>query len=100
MDEMVERIARMLYWESWAKDAPGRIWEEAHPSVRQGWREAARKIIKAMTEPTEKMRNAAVNATALSDSAVYVTWRAMISAALGSRIVWIGNDDRTDGSPE
>lgn len=73
-ESMVERVSSVLCDE---------IYVDAH-GCQHGFKEAARAVLLAMREPTEEMRNAALNVgTQAMEGPIYeVAWIAMIDAAL------------------
>jgi hypothetical protein len=52
MSKMVERVARVLFHWQYGHNR----WDEAEPEEREDVMEAARAVIEAMREPTDKMR--------------------------------------------
>ena len=80
MSEMVERVARALYF-SYHPGAPSDIWEEVQPLYRLLCIDSARASIAAMREPTPEMFIATGDALVPSGDAA-ACWKAMIDEAL------------------
>lgn len=85
MNEMVERVARAIYYAGWPEPPtmPRNRWEALSDEERALCRRMARAAIAAMREPTEEMVDAAGSDLAdCENDQIIAAFRAMIDAAL------------------
>ena len=76
MNEMIERVAKAIYYRGCPDDKP---FEDIPEVFKAGWFRIAKAAIKAMKEPTEAMLDAGAYDL---DMTLKQQWKLMIEAAL------------------